>query len=194
MVDRIKLLTPFFRVAFPSVFEKKQQPNDKTQYSITMLFPKDTDFAAMKEAVKQCAIDKWGSIPEGLKVPFKDGNAQAEKYPSHTDMVVVEAKSDYKPRVRNPANSDDILIEDVSPEGFYAGCWARAQLQVFGWENTGTKGVSFGLAELIQKVKDDETFITRSDPDEVLDPIAPEISGQAASPAPSGGGDDGWLN
>ena len=196
MADRIKLLTPFFRVAFPSLFEKKEQPNGKKQYSMTMLFPKDTDFTALRDAVAQTAQNEWGSVPEGLKMPFKDGNAQAEKYPSHKDMVVIECKSDYAPRVRNPANSDDILIEDISPEGIYPGCWARAQVQLFPWENSGKRGVSFGIAELIQKVKDDEPFVTRADPDSVFDAIAPEISGGSAPSSDDGSTEssDSWLS
>ena len=114
--------TPAFRVSFHSVFEKKEQQNGKNQYCVTMLFPKDTDLDALKKAVGAACKEKWNGKPENFQSPFKDGNAKASKYESHKDMIVVEARTDYKPQIRNAANSADIEHAEVSPDGFYNGC------------------------------------------------------------------------
>ena len=165
-----RITTPAFRVSFHSVFEKKEQQNGKNQYCVTMLFPKDTDLDALKKAVGAACKEKWNGKPENFQSPFKDGNAKASKYESHKDRIVVEARTDYKPQIRNAANSADIEHAEVSPDGFYNGCWARAKVGTFTWSNSGKNGVSFGLSN-IQKIRDDESFETSFDASEDFDAV-----------------------
>ena len=189
MAEDTRIPTPYFRASFVSVITKKAQPNGEMKYSLTMLFPKDTDFAKMKALAAETAKAKWGSIPDGLVSPFKDGNEKAKKYPSHADMVVVEARTDYKPGIVGPDGKTEILDQEA-PDGFYSGCWARAKVNAFAWENSGRKGVSFGLSNL-QKVRDDEPFETRYDPADDFDAVENTASGDTGGEA--AGGDD-WLN
>jgi hypothetical protein len=184
MADDNRIPTPHFRVSFPAVFEKKQQPNGEMKYGLTMLFPKDSDLKTLQVLAKETAQAKFGEIPSGLVSPFKDGNEKASKYPSHADMIVIEARTDYKPGIVGPDGKTEIL----DSEAFYAGCWARAKVNCFAWENAGRKGVSFGLSNL-QKVKDDESFETRYDPAEDFDAVA----NTADAPTGDAGGDD-WLS
>ena len=61
---------------------------------------------------------------------------------------------------------DIISDERGAPEGFYAGCYARAAITAFGYDRKGNKGVSFSLMH-IQKVKDGEPFgADRGKPDD----------------------------
>lgn len=52
-------------------------------------------------------------------------------------------------------NKQPILTE----EEFYPGCWARATVTAYSYDNVG-KGVAFGLHN-IQKLGDDENFTGR---------------------------------
>ena len=73
-----KINTPVFRVAFPNVFKpRKNNLNDKEEYSLVALFPMDADLSALKAACKEVAEKKWpNGIPQGLRSPFRD---QGEK-------------------------------------------------------------------------------------------------------------------
>lgn len=169
MADNERIATPYFRASFVSVMQKKQQPNGEMKYSLTMCFPKNTDFTQMQALAKKAAESRWGQVPAGLVSPFKDGNEKADKYPdSHKDMIVIEARTDYKPGVVGPDKSE--ILDQDPPNGFYSGCWARAMVNAFAWENSGRKGVSFGLSNL-QKVKDDVPFQTSYDPAEDFDAV-----------------------
>lgn len=189
MADDKRIATPYFRASFPHVFEKHKQPNGEMKFSITMLFPQDANLDALKALAMETATAKFGSDLAGLESPFKDGNEKAKKYPGHANMIVIEARTDYKPGVRNAANTEDILVADVSPDGFYPGCWARAKVNAFAWENSGRRGVSFGLSNL-QKVKDDESFATTYDPSDDFDAV-PNTAGADTGGAEAGGA--GWL-
>jgi len=181
-----RIATPYFRASFVSVMQKKQQPNGDMKYSLTMCFPKDTDFTRMQALAKETAEKKWGTVPKGLVSPFKDGNEKADKYPSHKDTIIVEARTDYKPGVVGPDKQE--ILDQEAPDGFYSGCWARAMVNCFAWENSGRKGVSFGLSNL-QKVKDDEPFETRYDPADDFD----AVENTAAAPTGDAEGGD-WLS
>lgn len=192
MAEDTRIATPYFRASFVSVMQKKQQPNGELKYSITMCFPKDSDFSRMQALAKETVIAKFGSVPQGLVSPFKDGNEKAHKYPaSHKDMIIVEARTDYKPGVVGPDGKTEILDQEA-PDGFYSGCWARAKVNCFAWENSGRKGVSFGLSN-IQKIKDDEPFETRYDPADDFDAVE-NTAGAATGAAAVGGGGDDWLS
>lgn len=186
MSDDTRIPTPYFRASFVHVFEKHKQPNNEMKFGITMLFPKDTDFAVMRKLAAETAKARFGDSLDGLVSPFKDGNEKATKYPSHADMIVVEARTDYKPGIVGPDGKTEIL----DSESFYSGCWARAKVNCFAWENSGRRGVSFGLSNL-QKVKDDESFETRYDPAEDFNAV--ENTAGADVGGASAGGDD-WLN
>ena len=190
MAEDKRIATPFFRAAFPHLMQKAKQPNGEMKFGITMLFPKDTDLGALKALAMETAKARFGDALEGLVSPFKDGNEKAKKYASHVDMIVIEARTDYKPGIVGPDGKTEIVLEDVSPEGFYPGCWARAKVNCFAWENAGRRGVSFGLSN-VQKVRDDESFATTYDPAEDFDAVANTSSADTGGEA--AGGDD-WLS
>jgi hypothetical protein len=173
-----KLTTPIFRVSFPSVFKPRQaqNPTEEPKYEITMLFPKGTDLTPLLKAAVQAAEAKWGSdrrkwpgvlatldpktylSPVGGQTPwpFRDGDTAA--YDGYAGMISLKATSKTRPGI--VAANGQTLIEDESD--FYAGCWARATVVAFAYDNK-SKGVSFGLNNL-QKIRDDEAFSGRGNP------------------------------
>lgn len=151
------ITTPFFRASFCHVFKphtgfKGQEP----KFSVQMLFKKSEDISLLKKAVARVKRKKWGEEgpdPDEFKYlsPFKDGNTK--KLEDYKNMIVVEARSKYKPGIVDASGENEI----IDPQEFYSGCWARATVTPYAWEMAGKCGVSFALQNL-QKVKDDKPF------------------------------------
>jgi hypothetical protein len=180
--DELKVITPKFRASFakvfkPEAFEEGQDP----VYSITMLFPKDTDIHKLKAAARAARENKWGNKPpKKLENPFKDGNDY--DYDGYKDMIAIRASTKYKPEVvdKNPG----IHLDE---EDFYSGCWARASVQAFAYDYKGMKkGVSFALRH-VQKLTDDEAFSGKSS---AVDDFDDGVSERGESHDDFGGDDD----
>ena len=160
-----KILTPNFRVSFPSVFEPSDY-NGKETYSVTMLFDKSTDLTELKAAVKRAAEEKWGKkIPSNLRNPIRDG-AEKEHLDGYDGCFFIRASSKTKPGV-----VDQNCVEIINPSEFYAGCIARATVVPFAYDQAGNKGVSFLLSN-IQKVADGESFSSRGRASDDFAPVA----------------------
>lgn len=189
-----KLWTPVFRVSYPNVFQPRAVMQGQTpKYSIAMLFPKVyTDpteaalFEKLKTAVTAAAVSKWGpdktKWPKNLRSPWHDGSEKdSDGY--GPDIIYASASSSkIKPGVVD-AQMNDI----IEPNEFYGGCYARATITVFAYENV-TKGVAFGLRN-IQKVRDGEPFTSMSKPQDDFDAIPAPGASKAepvAAAAPAG--------
>jgi hypothetical protein len=166
-----KVITPKFRVSFPSVFSKRKiegQTDEQAKYSVQMLFKKTDDISSLKNAVRAAVVEKWGADsskwPKGITMPFRDGTEK--DYDGYgPDVTFVSASSKMKPRVVGPDMQD--IIE---PSEFYGGCYARASINAFAWEYMGKRGVSFGLRN-IQKMADGEPFGGGSSPEADFQPL-----------------------
>ena len=161
-----RLITPPFRVSFPSVFEKSTFNEGASRYSLTALFfpKKFTDKDKEKWKAILAAIDKVSieafkkpmkDLDKGLyKVPFHKGDEKTYQGYGDPDMrYCTLANSKRRPQI---VNVDGSFITAENSEDFYAGCWARASVNPYAFTKIG-KGISLGLANL-QKIKDDESF------------------------------------
>ncbi len=167
------IITPTFRVSYPAVFHPQRNelanpPRD--EYVITMLFDKKTaktDLVELKALCKEVAEEKWGvgKIPAGLKSPFRDGDLEKPDNPSYAGCIFVRSWSKFMPGLVNQKR-EPILNEDE----FYGGCYARAQVNVYGYDMKGNKGVSLGLTH-IQKVKDGDPFGSRTRAEDAFSPV-----------------------
>ncbi len=159
------VLTPFFRVSYPNVFKpKKNELNGKQEYSLVALFPKGADFTALKAAAKEAIDKKWPKDkPANLKNPLRDQAERAKIVdgkkvlpPGYEEGAMFSTlKCTNRPGLVDGKNQDIINESD-----FYAGCWARASVNVFAYDQAGNRGVSFSLQN-IQKWKDDEPLSGR---------------------------------
>jgi len=142
MAERLKAVTPPFRVSFPAVFEASSYQGGDPKYSVVMLFYPDK----FKKLIKD--------LPGNFKKPLRDGAEKAHLDGYGEGMMFGTASSKQRPglvdRTKQP-----ILTE----EEFYPGCWARATITAYPYDNVG-KGVAFGLHNL-QKLGDDENFTGR---------------------------------
>jgi hypothetical protein len=157
MNDIVKLITPKARASFPNLFAPKAfAPGMEAKYSLTLLIPKSADISALREATTQVAKEKWGSkMPKKLKSPLRDGDSDESARPEMAGHWFIRATAKTKPGL-----VDKDLQAIIDPEDFYAGCWCRASLIPFAYDQAGNQGVSFALLN-VQKLKDDEPFTGR---------------------------------
>jgi hypothetical protein len=90
-----------------------------------------------------------------MKMPIRDGDEKPDLDGYGDGCRFASASSKMKPGV---IDLDGIEIDD--PEELYAGCWCRATITVYPYDNIG-KGAAFGLYNL-QKVADDDSFSNRT--------------------------------
>lgn len=162
-----KVITPEFRVSFPSVFVPKSFEGQEAKYSIVMLFDKKTDLKALKAAAMNAAIEKWGSkekFPKRMKLPFRDGSERADT-PGYDGHIFITASSKTQPGLVN--QSRQAILND---RDFYAGCYARAELIAFAYDKAGNVGVSFSLQN-VQKLRDGDKFGGRKNAEDVFDSV-----------------------
>lgn len=179
-ISKKKCVTPEARASFPALLKPKSFQNQEPKYSLVLLFPKKTDLSRLKECARNAAIEKWGpkdKWPKKLRWPFRDGD-EKEDLKGYEDCIFVTASSKHQPGL-----VDKNLEAILSEEDFYAGCYCRAEVIAFAYDQSGNKGVSFSLQN-VQKLRDGEKFSGRKDAAEVFDKVEDD------SDDPSNYGDD----
>ena len=158
-VQVTKVITGKVRFSYVNVFKSRSfKPGQDEKFSICLLIPKsDKDTlmkikAAIEAAKTQGITDKWGGkIPKGLKLPLRDGDEErAEEAEEYVGMYFVNANSNQKPGI-----IDNFRNEILDPTEVYSGCYGRASINFFPFDNSGSKGVAVGLNN-IQKLTDGE--------------------------------------
>lgn len=165
--ERKKVTTPVFRVSFPNVFAPSSFEGGDAKYGVSMLFTpaqfSESDkkaWAAMKALANEVSMEKFKKplkdLPANFKQPFRKGEEKEGLDGYGAGVIFCNATSKMKPGL---IDRDKTVITDQ--EAFYPGCYARATVTAFAYDNKG-KGVAFGLNN-IQKVKDGESFSGRVD-------------------------------
>lgn len=175
------VITPYFRLGFQALFKpskaKTAPATQEPKYSVTAFFPPTADLGAMKALANAAVAEKWpdaASRPKVLRSPFRKSD-EVENWPEAipTDwiMMTFSAKQDRRPQLVDAQRQDIIDEEDV-----YKGCWMRAQVRAYAYDNAGNRGVSFGL-NMAQKVKEDTPIgATRQKASEVFDAVPTEAA------------------
>ena len=126
-----KVMTPEFRVSFPSVFQPISFQNQEAKYKVTMLFDKSQDLSKLKALAKEAMEDKWpdpAKRPKNLYNPFRDGDSEKSDVEGYENTIFVTASSKQKPGVVDQ-NVQPIIDENE----FYAGCFARATVVAYAF-------------------------------------------------------------
>lgn len=178
------VITPKFRASYPNLFTARRNDlNGKDEYSVVALFPKDADLSALKAAAKQAAVDQWGADqskwPPNLRLPFRD-QAEKEKNGVMPDgyekgAIFMTLKSNQKPGIVD-ANRQPII--DAS--AIYAGCYLRASVHFYAYDQKGNRGVSAGLGN-IQKMGDGESLSGRVSAEQEFEAVEGADGGAGAS-------------
>ena len=157
----MSVVSPKFRVSFPNVFQARlNELNGKEEYSVKALFPAGADLSALKEAAQAAIVKKWGDDkakwPANLRTPFRpheDAAKEGVLPAGHEEGgVFINLKANRRPQVVNEAVQP--ILDETE---FYAGCYARADINAYAYDQKGNRGVAFGLNS-IQKMGDGESL------------------------------------
>lgn len=157
----LKVKTPEFRLSFPALFEKRAfagQKEEDAKYRMVMVFPKATDLTALKAVVRKAAEKKWpdaATRPKDLRSPFRDGSEKKDTAGFGPDVIFISASTKDRPGIVN-RNLEDI----IDREEVYAGCYCRATITPWAYDQAGNRGVSFFINN-IQKLRDGDPLSSR---------------------------------
>lgn len=160
--NKTKVITGKVRFSYANVWEPKSINGGDEKYSVSLIIPKsDTktinDIKAAIEAAKQDGKAKFGGkIPANLKLPLRDGDIDRPEDEAYKDSYFVNANSKDKPSIVDK-NVKPIMDQDE----VYSGCYGRASITFYTFNQNGNKGVACGLGNL-QKLSDGEPLSGRS--------------------------------
>ena len=181
MVAKIKkygdVITGLVRLSYPHLFEKDEASE---KYSASLIIPGD-DKASLKvlnEAIDKAKeagkSSKWGGkIPGKLTLPIHDGAESTDSSGAYDGNYYFSARSSSKPKL-----FDEDGIEVVDSDDLYPGCYVRAIIAFYPYNNS-QNGVGVVLKG-IKKVKDGDPLggsssVTADDFDEEDDDIDDDL-------------------
>ena len=148
------LRTPVGMSSFVHLFTARAvTPGSEPRFSMNILFDdaaqKSPEYAAMKKEVAAVVKEKWPTgAPSGLRSPFRD--AGEKDYAGYeAGVIYINPWSKQKPGIVDGRLQDVHAADDVFP-----GQLVKATIRPFAYDNSGNKGVSFGLQN-VQIVKAD---------------------------------------
>lgn len=161
-----KVITGKVRLSYahlfkPTAIEEGQEP----KYSVCLLIPKSDKQTIKKiKAAIAAAIDagrdklknKAGKVPDDLKTPLRDGDAERDDQPEYVGHYFLNCSSKQKPGIID-RNRDEI----IDSTEVYSGCFARASINFYAFNTAGNKGIAAGLNN-IQKLADGDYLGGRS--------------------------------
>lgn len=153
------LVTGKVRFSYVSVFETRSVNGGEEKYSVTLLIPKtDGDtYQKISAEINKCLQENLsdtfkGVMPANPRLPIYDGDGlreSGEPFGSECKGCwVITAKSNTPPEVVD-ANCQSI----ISKNEFYSGCYGRASIRFYAYNQNGNKGIGCGLGN-VQKLED----------------------------------------
>ena len=168
--DAKKIVTPIFRVSFPHVFEARAAMGEgEPKFGLTAVFDpknfstKDKErWKAMQALANEVCMAKFkkklNDLPANFKKPVRDGAEKEGLAGFGAGLLFSNLTTKFKPGIVDKDGKTKIIDDN---EAFYPGCFARATITCYAYENKG-KGVAFGLMNL-QKVADGARLDSRTD-------------------------------
>lgn len=163
------LYTPKFRLSFPYLAEqrKNRKTNEPDGYGCQAIIKKSDvtpEFQKeLKSVVKQALIKKFGdSVPDKIKelmkrnplYPMRDGDDKTQFdtwRDEYADCWVTNLNSGkYAPGCLVKRMGDKALSKEEVLEEFYPGCYCIATVNSYAYDNSGNKGASIGLQNILK--------------------------------------------
>ncbi len=206
----VKVVTPVFRVSFPSVFTPSSMTNEdgsagKPKYGVTAIWT-PTKFSAKDKArwkqlmseLNRISLEafkkNWKDLPANFKKGVRNGNEKDGMAGYGAGTAFANLTSNLKPQIAL-LNGGLVGPEQGNQDMIYPGCYMRATVNAYSYDNRG-KGVALGLNNL-QFIKDGERLDSRTDAaddfdgvevdDEWLESDDGEFGGDTVEPT-----DDDW--
>lgn len=156
-----KVITGKVRFSYAHVFEPvAMSEGQEPKYQVSLIIPK-SDLKTLEkiekaiEAAKVVGKDKIsknGKLMPGLKMPLRDGDEDRPDNPEYADSMFINCSSKIKPGI-----VDKDLNPIMSQDEFYSGCYGRASINFYAFNNAGNRGIACGLNNL-QKLADGEAL------------------------------------
>lgn len=162
------LTTPLARLSFPSLDRPTKMAGSQgaEKFQATLLFtpadfsPADIErWKRIKQAVARTMLEKFPAafdpqtkrLLPGYKNPIRSGMEKPNTTGYGQGVEFFRAASTYKPGLVN-ARKVELPFSD-----FYAGCFVRATISPWTFDNSGNRGVGLNLHNLM-KIADGEAF------------------------------------
>lgn len=163
----MSITTGKVRASYAHVFQPHAAPgSNDARYSVTLLIPK-TDAATLNavysaiELAKQAGVQKTfgGVMPPVINIPIYDGDGtrpNGEPFGEECrGLMVLRASSREQPSVV------DLNVQPIlNPAELYSGCYIRASIDFFAYNQSGNRGIGCGL-NAVQKIEDGEPLTSR---------------------------------
>ncbi len=159
------MITSLVRFSYLNAFEPKANPSGDLKYSASILIPKE-DKAGIKtiQAAINIAVQKGidnnkftKAQVSGLRLPLRDGDTefdQGTRGAEYQGCFFLNSSSVNKPGVVK-AQVDGPPVPLFDPEDFFSGCYGRADINFFPYNQAGNRGIGVGLNNLMM-VKESE--------------------------------------
>lgn len=174
MENSTKVITGKVRFSYAHVFEPKSINGGEEKYSVSLIIPKsDTktlaDIRAAIEQAKKEGLSKFGGkVPADLKLPLRDGDRDRAEDEAYKECYFLSANSMDRPGV-----VDKNVKAILDPGEFYSGCYGRASITFYAYNQNDNKGIACGLQNL-QKLSEGELLSGRSRAEEDFTPVEEE--------------------
>lgn len=184
-LSKFKLVTHEFRLSYPALITPKpsMQKGGAPEWGCTMLFNKSVKgIEKLQNAILAVGEEKWGpdrnKWPKPIRNPIRDGDKEKgdkDGYAGHWFVKASHKKS--APGVVGPTKQAILNEAEV-----YAGCYCRAEILAYCYDNEFGKGFGFSLQN-VQKIRDGEPFSGKSDPEDIFDKVESDADNEANYPA-----------
>jgi len=189
------MITTLARFSYLNVFEPKETPSGDLKFSVSILIPKE-DTEGIKEihTAINIAVQKGldnnkfgkGNVPN-LRLPIRDGDAEFEegnRGPEYKGCFFINATSKNKPGCVK-AQKDSRPVPIFDPDDFYSGCYGRADVNFFPYNQAGNRGVGVGLNNLMM-VKEGERLDGRMKAEDAFATYTGEETNEETPEEPQG--------
>ena len=150
----LDISTPRFLACYVTLDKPRASEEGKApKYSVAMLWPKTTNLDAIRKAIVEKAVEKFGPNAVALLKSGKykglprDGDDKfledEEKNKAYKGMVFLNASSSQRVGIV------DTTLAPVDPAEVYSGCYFHAKLRFYAYDTSGNKGVGCGLQSLM---------------------------------------------
>lgn len=151
-----KVVTGKVRFSYANIWEPKSINGSEEKYSVSLIIPKsdvktiEEIQVAMEEAKKEGIAKFGGKIPANLKLPLRDGDVDRPDDEAYQGCYFINANSKDKPQI-----VDKKVKPILDPNEVYSGCYGRASINFYAFNQNGNRGIACGLGNL-QKLEDGE--------------------------------------
>lgn len=165
--ESIKLTTPVFRVAFPSVFEKSSFQGSAEKYSLTAIWtprlftPKDKELwkklmAELDRVSRESFKLPWKDLTKNYNTGIRDGREKVDMDGFGEGTYFATLSTTVQPGIVDRFGEPITDKDDIFP-----GVYCQASVNIYSYNNL-SKGVAIGLRNL-KKIKDGPRLDGRGD-------------------------------